>query len=248
MIKLADNTQMNKNNLVGVLELLIRNHPDPEVRGKDNKGNQNEIQRQSGMHQPTLQRILSGKTKDPRDSTIKPLADFFGVSIPQLRGYEPLDDSMLVQGGGAATHSDAISIPIMDAPGSMGEGELAPENDTIVGGMRLSMWFVRHVLPSISRPDALRVVTGRGDSMAPTFRDGDPLIVDTGITSIQDDAVYMFYRDDKLFIKRLQQLSGGSLMVISDNEKFKDETVSADDAEHIRVIARVLYAWRGERL
>ena len=39
----------------------------------------------TGVKQPTIFRILEGESKTPRDSTVKPLADFFGVTIEQLR-------------------------------------------------------------------------------------------------------------------------------------------------------------------
>lgn len=38
-----------------------------------------------GVNQPTLFRILSGESKDPRTSTLQPIADFFWVSVEDLR-------------------------------------------------------------------------------------------------------------------------------------------------------------------
>ncbi|ALX34868.1 hypothetical protein PATSB16_14190 [Pandoraea thiooxydans] len=38
--------------------------------------------------QATLFRILSGQSKDPRTSTLQPLADYFGVSVSALREYD----------------------------------------------------------------------------------------------------------------------------------------------------------------
>lgn len=45
----------------------------------------------TGIHQPTIARLLSGDSRDPRRSTLQPLADYFRVSIAQLRGEEPID-------------------------------------------------------------------------------------------------------------------------------------------------------------
>lgn len=39
------------------------------------------------VHQPTIQRILSGKHKDPRTSTIQKLAIGLGISEAKLRGF-----------------------------------------------------------------------------------------------------------------------------------------------------------------
>jgi len=53
-------------------------------------GNQNELARRTGVAQPNIRRLLNGESQQPRDSTLAPLADFFGVSLAQLRGHEPL--------------------------------------------------------------------------------------------------------------------------------------------------------------
>lgn len=46
----------------------------------------------TGVTQSTIQRILSGESREPRTSTIQPLADFFSVSVAQLRGEMPISD------------------------------------------------------------------------------------------------------------------------------------------------------------
>ena len=51
---------------------------------------QNELGEKTKVPQPTIFRILSGESKDPRHSTVKPIADFFGVTVAQLRGDDPM--------------------------------------------------------------------------------------------------------------------------------------------------------------
>ncbi len=51
---------------------------------------QNELGEKTKVPQPTIFRILSGESKDPRHSTVKPLADFFGITVAQLRGDDPM--------------------------------------------------------------------------------------------------------------------------------------------------------------
>jgi len=46
--------------------------------------NEAELARQSSIPQPTLHKILSGRTDDPRASTLKALANTFGISIDEL--------------------------------------------------------------------------------------------------------------------------------------------------------------------
>src|SRR5579863_6988609 len=42
------------------------------------------LARKTAIPQPTLHKILAGKTNDPRASTLKALADFFEISIDEL--------------------------------------------------------------------------------------------------------------------------------------------------------------------
>ncbi len=49
-----------------------------------------ELARRSKVPQPTIHRLLSGATPDPRLSSLKPLAKYFNISLGQLVGEEPL--------------------------------------------------------------------------------------------------------------------------------------------------------------
>lgn len=51
---------------------------------------ESELARQTGLPQTTINRMLLGGTGDPRANTLKPIADYFGVTIGQLCGFEPL--------------------------------------------------------------------------------------------------------------------------------------------------------------
>lgn len=47
---------------------------------------QYELARQTGVPQPTIHRILIGESVDPKTVTVEKLANYFGVSVPDLRG------------------------------------------------------------------------------------------------------------------------------------------------------------------
>ena len=50
----------------------------------------NELAVRTGIPQPTISRIRSGESRDPRDSTLRPLAQYFRLTVSQLRGDMPL--------------------------------------------------------------------------------------------------------------------------------------------------------------
>ena len=55
----------------------------------------NELADRVGIPQPTISRIKNGDSRDPRDTTLRPLADYFGLTISQLRGDMPLPQDLV---------------------------------------------------------------------------------------------------------------------------------------------------------
>lgn len=60
-----------------------------------------ELARKTGVGQPVIYRLMTGTTENPQVLTIKPIADFFGISLDQLLGISPLSNQRVI---------DSISI------------------------------------------------------------------------------------------------------------------------------------------
>jgi transcriptional regulator with XRE-family HTH domain len=73
-----------------------------------------ELARQTQLPQTTINRLLLGGTSDPRANTLKPIADFFGVSIGQLCGFEPLSPHRIPGSMHISHHAAWRFIPIID--------------------------------------------------------------------------------------------------------------------------------------
>jgi transcriptional regulator with XRE-family HTH domain len=50
-----------------------------------------ELARKTGVSQPVVHRLIAGETENPQILSLKPLADYFGISLDQLLGYAPLN-------------------------------------------------------------------------------------------------------------------------------------------------------------
>ena len=87
----------------------------------------------------------------------------------------------------------------------------------------------------------MKIIFAGCESMQPTFKAGDFLLVDTLETNIKD-GVYVFRINDRLFIKRLQVLPD-KIMAISDNAKYLPFDI---DTNEVEVIARVIDLWKHE--
>lgn len=55
---------------------------------KKNELSSSQLAKASGVDKPVISRILSGKTPNPQVETLKPIADFFSVTIDQLIGTQ----------------------------------------------------------------------------------------------------------------------------------------------------------------
>lgn len=144
---------------------------------------------------------------------------------------------------------DAVIVPVLSNCGSMGPGSELLESDVIVGDLALSPhWINQQIRPQ--NPQELRFIHAYGDSMAPTFTDGDVLLVDTGLSARDPssrEGVYVLRANDRNFIKRVTPTFDGKLQVTSDNPSAK--TVQTLNGDHqVDVVGRVVWAWNGKRL
>lgn len=138
-----------------------------------------------------------------------------------------------------------ILIPQYDLRASMGHGQVPADyvefmRNVVVSGVQLEKLGLDYTSPA-----NLSIITGWGESMAPTIKSKDPVIVDRGITDFMGDGVYVITWDGMLYIKRLQSAGDSKLELISDNPKHKDRVVNADE---VSIHARVLLVWNAQKL
>lgn len=210
------------------------------------------LARACGISAPSVNDWFSGKTKSISSAHLHAAAIYLGVDslwlatgegrmAPYAKNKELIEQP--------ASGIDSIEVPLMNAAGSMGYGLLAPEQETIVDVIRLSRSFVTRNLPTISSPTRLAALTAYGDSMVPTFSDGDILFVDRGVEDIRVDAVYVLLLNNELYIKRIQRrITDGALIIKSDNPLYEPVTIQNGDRERLKVLGRVVWAWNGKKL
>jgi phage repressor protein C with HTH and peptisase S24 domain len=89
----------------------------------------------------------------------------------------------------------------------------------------------------------LRIAEVKGDSMEGYLFDGDIVLIDMGQKQVVDREVYAIRYGDEVRIKRLSKRFDKGLIISSDNKAYADESIAANDAQHIEVLGRML--WRG---
>lgn len=140
--------------------------------------------------------------------------------------------------------STELTIKQFDTGGSMGRGVVLRDQPGVIRSWQVTPEWIQKNVRGYSSTQNLCIVTGFGDSMRPMFNPGDPLLVDTGVRSIEFDAIYFFRVGEEGFLKRLQRIPGEGVVAISENKAYREWTIK--DEMQFEVYGRVLKVWRGE--
>lgn len=135
---------------------------------------------------------------------------------------------------------DEVRIAHYDIRAAMGGGQIPHDYPEMLKDIRVSPSHLRELGVEFEEHYHLKVVTGWGQSMEPTIKHRDPLIVNINIRDFVGDGVYLFVWDDLLYIKRLQVADEEHYEMISDNPRHKDRLIRRDMTY---IQARVLLVW-----
>lgn len=140
----------------------------------------------------------------------------------------------------ATIGEDFVLIPRLDVQASAGNGAVAMHEEALDFLAFQASWLrARNINPAFAQ-----VLTARGDSMEPTVRDGDVLLVDTSITMVRDNALYIVIYDGMVVVKRVHKRLDGSVLLISDNERYPAEDVPAHRTVELHIAGRVVWFGR----
>lgn len=138
---------------------------------------------------------------------------------------------------------DEVWIAHYDVRAAMGGGQIPHEYPEMLQDIRVSPKHLREMGVTFKEHFHLKMITGWGQSMAPTIKDRDPLLVDITIREFTGDGIYLFSHDEMLYVKRLQKKGKDQFKMISDNKHHDPEEIRVDDTH---ILARVLYVWNGQ--
>jgi len=210
------------------------------------------------MTQPTIYRILTGESADPRTATLQPIADYFGITVEGLRsldleGSEILLNRTVEQGPppdleaqllGERISDKYVMIPrlnLLVAAGNGKEPEHVEVRDTLAFRRE---WLTKKGL----NPDHLELYEASGDSMAPSLENGDVLLVDTSAENPRSNEVWVIWQGPPLGVrvKRLLYRENGDIIIRSDNPdkgQYPDEIVTGHNGDQVKTVGKVV--WRG---
>ncbi|WP_454841945.1 LexA family transcriptional regulator [Pseudomonas hormoni] len=138
---------------------------------------------------------------------------------------------------------DEVWIAHYDVRAAMGGGQIPHDYPEMFQDVRVSPQHLREMGVEFKEHFHLKMVTGWGQSMAPTIKHRDPLLVDVSVREFSGDGIYMFSWEGHLYIKRLQWIGDDQIKMISDNDRHQPQTIRADETY---IQARVLLVWNAQ--
>lgn len=225
----------------------------------DQKGeNPLSLSKKTRVPQPTLFRLLSGDTKEPRRSTLLPIAKHYGFPVEAFFAGKPIDFTSsasvvasMSDGGKIRsvvseedTDREVGRIPYWEARGSCGGGFLNYDQLPVGHLVKEATFFKRYGL----KPAHAIAVYADGDSMSDFIVDGDIVIFDTSKTEPRTGKIFLIEHPDGLRIKQLRRDIDGSWVLESrniDKREFPDERISPDHGERLKIHGEFVYRQGG---
>ena len=188
-----------------------------------------------GRNSTYLQQFIrKGSPRKLEETDRRTLARFFGVAESELGAPEEFSSGSPEKRG----RSEWVDVPRLALGASAGPGALAGE-EAAIGAFRFgARWMREQGLD----PAMLSAIVVAGDSMEPTLRDGDEILVDRSPRAWRD-GIHVVRAGDTLLVKRLDTGRPGTLALVSDNPAYRVIELAP---EEVQVIGRVV--WKSGRL
>ncbi|MDG2003879.1 MAG: S24 family peptidase [Novosphingobium sp.] len=179
--------------------------------------------------------VRKGSPKKLEETDRGKLARFFGVDeaglgAPKDISYDGLD--------GGTPRGSWVDVPRLALGASAGPGAHA-DGEEAIGAFRFSRPWLREQGFESAMLSAIAVT---GDSMEPTLRDGDEILVDRSQRPLRE-GIHVVRLDDTLLVKRIETGQPGRIALLSDNQAYRPIEVEPGD---VQVIGRVV--WKSGRL
>ncbi len=136
---------------------------------------------------------------------------------------------------------DLVMVPLVAARLAAGTGSLETEGEVLSYFSFRQDWLCRK-----GNPDKMVLMKVCGDSMEPDIHHDDMVLVDQGKNQLYGHAIYAMGINEEIYIKQVESLPGGELILRSRNPAYSPIHVDlhGDLAQTVRIIGRVIWCCR----
>jgi phage repressor protein C with HTH and peptisase S24 domain len=178
--------------------------------------------------------VRKGSPRKLEEGDRRTLARYLGVDESELGAPEEKSFTPV----GKVPRGEWVDVPRLALGASAGPGAM-PVEEQPIGAFRFSSRWLRG---QGFDPAMLSAIVVAGDSMEPTLRDGDEILVDRSHRPLRD-GIHVVRVDDALLVKRIDTGRPGVVALISDNSSYRPLELPPTE---VQVIGRVV--WKSGRL
>ncbi|MEN4584655.1 XRE family transcriptional regulator [Pantoea agglomerans] len=175
------------------------------------------------------------------DSLIHKIAEALSVPVSELFSSNEANDTVDSYSIGSIIkkgRKDVYRIDVLDVSASAGDGSPSKDVVEVIRSIEYVPDQARVIFGN--RPESsVKLINVRGDSMEGTIEPGDLIFVDVAVSSFDGDGIYVFDYNGDMFVKRLQKVKS-ELIVISDNPRYREWTISEEEMDMLHVAGRVM--------
>lgn len=203
---------------------------------------QNDLANALGIHRSA---ITQAKLRDAvPQKWILTLARRYSLSADWLEyGTEAPKAMSIVQRAlsSVSASPEVILVPKVQAKVCAGAGSYEIEAVPVSEHPFPYQWLSR-----MGTPNSMVFMDVIGDSMEPSIRDGDMVLVDQSGKSLSPHSIFAVGVEDSIFIKRVEPRDG-AVILHSDNRTYSDIELYEDELASFHVIGKVVWLCRDLR-
>ena len=195
-----------------------------------------------GVDAANISRLETGKQKQFTEQSLTRIAQALGVKVIDLFTSGEIDTTVYKNSNDALASTegkDVFRVEVLDVSASAGSGHI--QGSDIIDVIHAIEYSTDQALTMFGgrSSSVVKVINVRGDSMSPTIEPGDLIFVDVSINEFDGDGIYTFGFDGKIYVKRLQMIPD-QLLVISDNPKYREWSISKENEYRFYIYGKVL--------
>lgn len=142
-----------------------------------------------------------------------------------------------------------VSLPLYDIKDAANASSSSIQGIVADEMLQFSTTWIKRELNA--SPSDLFLILVDDESMEPTLRPGDTILLDRRANKPDREGVYVLQMNGVPLVKRLQILPGGIIKVVSDNPAYETFTIRMSDInrQDFAILGRVVWVvWAGRRI
>lgn len=208
------------------------------------------VSEQTGISPAYLYQMSKGTGSQARnvsDANARKIEKGLGLTVGWMDSEEPIPDfdgaSLSIDATVVAPHATRagyVRYQVM-GEGGAGPGVINQDYPEVLQEVELAEWQVREEIGALPSPDRVKLLTVRGQSMAPRIRNGDVVFVDIEDKQMYDGGLFVVLLHGHALVKRLEIRTDG-LHIVSLAAPERPDVVPPNKMHDVSIAGRVLGA------